>query len=102
VVPSIIPSLTACRSIAFIKECKMEQNCILALTMMDRLHYDMIDDYLIKHLVNNMLLIIMVSQIYQLLYLCRLLIDMVKTDNFCGYKVGQTILCCTKNAQPTI
>lgn len=51
VVPCSTQSLTSCRSIAFIKEYDMEQNCILALTMMDKVCEDDIEELLVKRLI---------------------------------------------------
>lgn len=39
VVPATTTRLTSCQSIALISEMGMEQNCILALTMADRLRF---------------------------------------------------------------
>lgn len=50
VVPATITRLTSCQSIALITEMGMESNCILALTMADRLQLENIEDLLIKRI----------------------------------------------------
>lgn len=53
VVPVTITRLTSCQSIALINEMKMEHNCILALTMSDRLQMENVEDLLIKRLLQT-------------------------------------------------
>jgi GTP-binding protein EngB required for normal cell division len=50
VVPATITRLTSCQSIALINEMGMMQNCILALTMCDRLQLENVEDLLIKRI----------------------------------------------------
>lgn len=52
VVPATTTRLTSCQSIALVSEMKMEKNCILALTMTDRLQTENIEDLLIKRILN--------------------------------------------------
>lgn len=51
VVPATTPRLTAQRSIALISEMNMEKNCILALTMVDRLNLVEIESLLVKRII---------------------------------------------------
>lgn len=51
VVPATTTRLTACQSIALIQEMHMEHNCILALTMADRLQFENIEELLIKRII---------------------------------------------------
>lgn len=51
VVPAVTPRLTSCQSIALISEMKMEENCILTLTMSDKLQPDDIEELLIKRII---------------------------------------------------
>ncbi len=53
VVPATTPRLTSCQSIALISEMKMEHNCILALTMADKLQSDDIEELLIKRIIGT-------------------------------------------------
>lgn len=53
VVPATTTRLTSCQSIALIKEMKMEQNTILALTMADRVQPVNIGDLLVSRLLNT-------------------------------------------------
>lgn len=53
VVPSTVTRLTSCQSIALIAEMGMEHNCILALTMADRLQVENIEELLIKRIVGT-------------------------------------------------
>lgn len=53
VVPATTTRLTACQSIALITEMKMEHNCILALTMADRLQPENIEELLIKRILQT-------------------------------------------------
>lgn len=53
VVPAVIPRLTSCQSIALIREMGMEQNCIMALTMSDKLQSDDIEELLIKRIIKT-------------------------------------------------
>ena len=53
VVPATTTRLTSCQSIALISEMGMEQNCILALTMADRLQPENIEELLIKRILKT-------------------------------------------------
>jgi len=53
VVPATTTRLTSCQSIALISEMKMEHNCILALTMVDRLQPENIEELLIKRIIKT-------------------------------------------------
>ena len=53
VVPATQTSLSACQSIALIKELNMQNNCILALTMCDRLQSANIEDLLIRRIISE-------------------------------------------------
>lgn len=53
VVPATTTRLTSCQSIALISKMKMEENCILALTMADRLQPENIEDLLIKRIIKT-------------------------------------------------
>ncbi len=53
VVPSTTTRLTSCQSIALISEMKIEHNCILALTMTDRLQNENIEELLIKRILKT-------------------------------------------------
>ena len=53
VVPANVTRLTSCQSIALITEMQMEHNCILALTMADRLQKANIEDLLIKRILQT-------------------------------------------------
>jgi GTP-binding protein EngB required for normal cell division len=53
VVPSTITRLTSCQSIGIIRELNMERNCILALTMVDRLQPQDIEDLLVKRILGQ-------------------------------------------------
>ena len=53
VVPATTTRLTSCQSIALITEMKMENNCILALTMADRLQPENIEELLIKRIIQT-------------------------------------------------
>lgn len=53
VVPATTPRLTSCQSIALISEMKMEHNCILALTMSDRLQPEHIEELLVKRILQT-------------------------------------------------
>jgi GTP-binding protein EngB required for normal cell division len=53
VVPASTTRLTSCQSIALITKMKMEQNCILALTMADRLQTVNIEELLVKRIVGT-------------------------------------------------
>ncbi len=53
VVPATTPRLTSCQSIALISEMGMEHNCILALTMADKLQPDDIEELLIKRIIRT-------------------------------------------------
>ena len=53
VVPATTTRLTSCQSIALISEMNMEHNCILALTMVDRLQSENIEDLLIKRIIQT-------------------------------------------------
>lgn len=53
VVPATTPRLTSCQSIALIIETNMQHNCILALTMADRLHPENFEDLLIKRILKT-------------------------------------------------
>ena len=53
VVPATTTRLTSCQSIALISEMKMGHNCILALTMVDRLQQENIEDLLIKRIIQT-------------------------------------------------
>lgn len=50
VVPATVTRLTSCQSIALINEMGITQNCILALTMCDRLQLENVEDLLIKRI----------------------------------------------------
>ena len=53
VVPATITRLTSCQSIALIQEMHMEPNTILALTMIDRLQLENIEELLIKRILKT-------------------------------------------------
>lgn len=53
VVPATTTRLTSCQSIALISEMNMEHNCILALTMADRLQSENIEELLIKRIIQT-------------------------------------------------
>jgi GTP-binding protein EngB required for normal cell division len=53
VVPATTTRLTSSQSIALITETKMEKNCILALTMADRLQPIHIEDLLVKRIIGT-------------------------------------------------
>jgi len=53
VVPSTTTRLTSCQSIALILETNMKQNCILALTMADRLQPENVEDLLISRIIGT-------------------------------------------------
>jgi GTP-binding protein EngB required for normal cell division len=53
VVPGTTTRLTSCQSIALIKETKMEHNTILALTMIDRLQQENIEELLINRIIDK-------------------------------------------------
>lgn len=53
VVPASTTRLTSCQSIALITEMGMEHNCILALTMSDRLQPENIEELLIKRIIQT-------------------------------------------------
>lgn len=53
VVPATTTSLTSCQSIALVIETHMQHNCILALTMADRLQPETIEDLLIKRILKT-------------------------------------------------
>lgn len=53
VVPATTPRLTSCQGIALISEMGMEHNCILALTMADKLQQDDIEELLIKRIIKT-------------------------------------------------
>lgn len=53
VVPATTSRLTSCQSIALISEMGMQHNCILALTMADKLQSDDIEELLIKRIVRT-------------------------------------------------
>jgi GTPase SAR1 family protein len=53
VVPCTTTRLTSCQSIALITEMGMEANCILALTMVDRLQPENIEELLIKRIIQT-------------------------------------------------
>lgn len=53
VVPATTTRLTSCQSIALVSEMDMEQNCILALTMADRLQPENIEDLLIRRIIQT-------------------------------------------------
>lgn len=53
VVPASTTRLTSCQSIALINEMGMEHNCILALTMSDRLQPENIEELLIKRIIQT-------------------------------------------------
>lgn len=53
VVPATTTRLTSCQSIALITEMNMQHNCILALTMADRLQSENIEELLIKRIIGT-------------------------------------------------
>jgi hypothetical protein len=53
VVPATTTRLTSCQSIALITEMGLQQNCILALTMADRLQGENIEELLIKRIIGT-------------------------------------------------
>lgn len=53
VVPATTTSLTSCQSIALVIETHMQHNCILALTMADRLQPENVEDLLIKRILKT-------------------------------------------------
>lgn len=53
VVPATTTRLTSCQSISLITEMKMEQNCILALTMADRVQAENIEELIIKRIIKT-------------------------------------------------
>lgn len=53
VVPATTTRLTSCQSIALITEMEMQKNCILALTMADRLQSENIEELLIKRIIRT-------------------------------------------------
>lgn len=53
VVPANVTRLTSCQSIALVTEMNMEHNCILALTMADRLQEENVEDLLINRILKT-------------------------------------------------
>ena len=53
VVPATTTRLTSCQSIALISEMNMEHNCILALTMVDRVQCENVEELLIKRIIQT-------------------------------------------------
>lgn len=52
-IPATTTRLTSCQSIALIKETGNESNCIMVLTMSDRLQHPNIEDLLIKRIIGD-------------------------------------------------
>jgi GTPase SAR1 family protein len=53
VVPAVTPRLTSCQSIALINQMGMGPNCVLALTMCDKLQSNDIEELLIKRIIGT-------------------------------------------------
>lgn len=50
VVPSSTPNLESCRSIGLVKEAGLERKCVVVLTMIDKLHEDIIEPLLFERI----------------------------------------------------
>lgn len=53
VVPATTPRLSSCQSIALVIQTEMQKNCILALTMADRLQPENIEEFLVKRILGT-------------------------------------------------